>query len=105
MKAVIKLVIGIIIALIGIALYTGFVNSLVPGLTIRWWYNFLLVASGVVPLLLIIGGAFVIWLEIDEIKTSRQFSKTTSAPKPQPQQAKPAATTTQLIQPKVEEKK
>lgn len=102
MKAALKLVVGLIIAIVGIALYSGYVNTLVPGLSIRWWTNFLLVASGVVPLLLILGGAFVIWLEMDEIKTSRQFSKA-SAPQLQP--AKPATSAPALIQPKIEEKK
>ncbi len=107
MNATLKLVIGLIIVIVGLALFVDSVYDVIPGISIRWWNNFLLVASGVVPLLLIIGGGFVIWLEIDEIKTSRQFSKVSSAPKPQLQAAKPATSTptTNLIQPKIEEKK
>ncbi len=101
MKAAIKLFIGLIVVIIGLALFVDSVYDFIPGLSIRWWNNFLLVASGVVPILLIIGGAFVIWLEIGELKTSREFSKAASAPKPQP--AKPQ--TSQLIQPKIEPSK
>ncbi len=106
MKSALKLVIGLIVVIVGLGLFVDSVFDFIPGISIRWWNNFLLVASGVIPLLLIIGGAFVLWLVMDEIKTNKEFKKYSSAPKPQPQPVKPAATPqTNLIQPKIEEKK
>lgn len=67
MHAAAKAIIGLIILLIGLAMFADEwgLHSF-PG-TIRWWSSFLTVLAGIVPILLILIGLFVLWLELDEL--------------------------------------
>ena len=63
-----KAVIGIILLVIGLAMfadewgYHTFVGS------VHWWTDFLHLLAGAVPILLIVIGLFVVWLELDQQK-------------------------------------
>ena len=73
MGAAVKLVLGLVILIVGLFL---FVDSLWLHYTgVAWWTHFLNVLAGVVPIFLILVGLFVLWLEVDELKTNKEFSK------------------------------
>lgn len=79
MHAAIKVLIGLILIIIGLGLFadevTGIVSSY-PGIpAILWLTNFIIVLTGVIPIFLIVVGLFVVWLELDEIKTERELKK------------------------------
>ena len=63
----------------------GGIVALVIGVVglIGWWADFVLVLKGVIPVLLVLGGALAIYLGIEEVKTE-------SAPK---EEAAPQAET------------
>lgn len=72
-----KIIIGLILLVIGLAL---FANGVIPGLSIAWlgkfWLNtFIMVLQGVIPILLILLGLFIVWLEVDELKAQKELSK------------------------------
>ena len=72
-----KIVIGLILLVIGLVL---FANGVIPGFSIAWlgtfWLNtFIAVLQGIVPILLIILGLFIVWLEVDELKAQKELSK------------------------------
>ncbi len=73
-----KVGIGIILILIGLAL---FVDEVVPGfipmLQINWLTNFVILLTGIIPILLIIIGLFVVWLEIDELRAQSEVKAVT----------------------------
>ena len=70
-----KLVLGLVLLVIGILLFAdSWGLHVFPG-SINWWGNFLTVLTGVVPILLIFMGLFVVWLEMDEMKASKEFKK------------------------------
>lgn len=79
-----KIIIGLILILIGLAL---FVDSVIPlsgglgltigGYVINWFDNFIIVLTGVIPIFLILVGLFVVWLEADELKAQSELSKET----------------------------
>jgi len=50
----------------------GGIVALIIGIVglIGWWADFLLVLKGVIPILLVLGGALAIYLGIEEVKTS-----------------------------------
>ena len=50
----------------------GGIVALVIGIVglIGWWADFVLVLKGVIPILLILGGALAIYLGIEEVKTA-----------------------------------
>ncbi|MEE9323717.1 MAG: hypothetical protein V3U72_04185 [Candidatus Aenigmarchaeota archaeon] len=79
MHAAVKIIIGLILILIGLGLFVDSVypllgtTSLVPG--IDWLANFIVVLTGVIPILLILLGLFVVWLEADELKTAKEFEE------------------------------
>ncbi|MBI4020384.1 MAG: hypothetical protein HY367_03560 [Candidatus Aenigmarchaeota archaeon] len=72
-----KVLIGLILLVIGLGL---FVNSVIPepwavGRLGRFWLdNFLVVLTGIIPIFLIVVGLFIIWLEIDEMKTEKELA-------------------------------
>ena len=76
MHAIVKVLLGLILILIGLGLFVDSVMPIVgtsdwiPG---DWLTNFLLVLTGFIPPFLIIIGLFVVWLEIDEIKAEREI--------------------------------
>ena len=73
MGAAVKLVIGLVILIVGLFL---FVDSLWLHYTgVAWWAAFLTVLAGVIPIFLILVGLFVLWLEMDELKTNKEFAK------------------------------
>ena len=79
MHAAVKIIIGLILILIGLGL---FVDSVYPVLgpvplipTVDWLGNFIVVLTGIIPIFLILVGLFVVWLEADELKTSKEFEE------------------------------
>jgi hypothetical protein len=54
-----KILIGGIVALV-----IGFIGLVI------WWFEFLRVLKGVVPIILVLGGALAIYLGIEDIKTT-----------------------------------
>ena len=74
MGAAKKIIGGFILIIIGLAL---FVDSITPfmGSGIEWVSNFIIVLTGIIPILLILIGLFVVWLEIDELKVQREMNK------------------------------
>ena len=72
-----KIIIGLILLVIGLGL---FANGVIPGFSIAWlqtfWLNnFITVLTGAIPILLILLGLFVVWLEVDELKAQKELSK------------------------------
>lgn len=72
-----KIIIGLILLVIGLGL---FANGVIPGFNIAWlqtfWLtNFIIVLTGAIPILLILLGLFVVWLEVDELKAQKEISK------------------------------
>ena len=66
-----KVVIGLILILVGLALFAdewGFHTF--PGV-VKWWSSFLTVLAGVIPIVLILVGLFVVWLEWDQLKVRK----------------------------------
>ncbi len=79
MSAATKLVIGLVVLLVGLLMFAdSWGLHVFPG-GVNWWGNFLVVLTGVIPIFLIALGLFVVWLEMDEMKTSKEFKK--EAPK------------------------
>jgi hypothetical protein len=76
MHAVIKVLLGLILIGVGLAL---FVDSVYPMVdipiisSIDWLGNFIVLLTGFIPPFLIIIGLFVVWLEIDEIKAEKEI--------------------------------
>jgi protein-S-isoprenylcysteine O-methyltransferase Ste14 len=78
MHAAVKVIIGLVLILIGLGL---FVDSVYPisgakgTMGIDWLGNFIIVVTGVIPIFLILLGLFIVWLEADDLKTSKEFEK------------------------------
>jgi protein-S-isoprenylcysteine O-methyltransferase Ste14 len=78
MHAAVKIIIGLVLVLIGLGL---FVDSVYPLMGVRgtlgidWLGNFIVVLTGTIPIFLILIGLFVVWLEADELKTSKEFEE------------------------------
>ena len=73
MGAAVKLVLGLVILVIGLFL---FADSLWLHVTqVAWWTHFVNLVEGVVPIFLVLIGLFVLWLEMDELKTNKEFEK------------------------------
>ncbi len=76
MHAAVKIIIGLVLVLIGLGL---FVDSVYPIIGVKgtfgidWLNNFIIVLTGTIPILLILMGLFIVWLEADELKTSKEF--------------------------------
>ncbi|RLJ08477.1 MAG: hypothetical protein DRP12_00500 [Candidatus Aenigmatarchaeota archaeon] len=71
MHPAVKILGGIILVVIGLGL---FLDSLYSHITrIAWLDNFLIVLTGIIPIFLILLGLFVVWLEIDELKTLKEL--------------------------------
>ncbi|MCD6495788.1 MAG: hypothetical protein J7K54_00805 [Candidatus Aenigmarchaeota archaeon] len=75
MHAAVKILIGLFIIAVGFGLFVDSVyGNKWTGISISWWHNFVVVVTGVIPALLILAGLFVVWLEADELKASKEFS-------------------------------
>ncbi len=79
MNAGAKVILGIVLILVGLFLFAT--ETRIAGYTINWLRNFGTVLTGVIPILLIIAGLFIVWLEVDEMKTEKELSKETKAGK------------------------
>ena len=58
----------------------GGIVALVIGIIglIGWWADFVLVLKGVIPILLVLGGALAIYLGIEEVKTESPAKEETT---------------------------
>lgn len=79
MHAAVKIIIGLIFILIGLGLFVDSVYPLFGGTALcpvcAWLDNFIIVVTGVIPILLILLGLFIVWLEADELKTAKEFEE------------------------------
>jgi hypothetical protein len=68
----------------------GGIAALVIGVIglIIWFFDFLLILKGVVPLALILGGALAIYLGIEDIKTSASSEEEPPSSGPPPKESK-----------------
>jgi hypothetical protein len=60
----------------------GGIVALIIGIVglIGWWADFVLVLKGVIPILLVLGGALAIYLGIEEVKTESPKKEETTPP-------------------------
>ena len=83
MGAAVKILIGLLLICIGLALFIDsikpVINPLFGGsgafLGVDWLGNFIILLTGMIPPFLILIGLFIVWLEIDEIKAERELRK------------------------------
>lgn len=68
-----KILGGLVLVLIGLGLFADSVWNILPGLNVNWLSNFIITVTGIIPILLIILGLFVVWLEADELKAKREI--------------------------------
>ncbi len=71
MRGAAKALIGLIVLAVGVAMFAdewGF--HAFPG-TIKWWSSFLTVLAGAIPVVLILVGLFIVWLEWDQMKVRK----------------------------------
>jgi hypothetical protein len=83
MHAAVKIIIGLILILLGLGLFLdspgiGFWESIT---NIDWIGSFMTVLFGVIPILLILLGLFVVWLEADELKMENEIEEEPEKPK------------------------
>jgi len=55
----------------------GGIGALILGVAglIVWWRPFLLILKGIIPIILILGGALAVYLGIEDVKTSSSSEK------------------------------
>ncbi|MEM5798736.1 MAG: hypothetical protein QXP39_01670 [Candidatus Aenigmatarchaeota archaeon] len=71
MHPIAKIIGGLLLVVIGLGLFID--DALGINVTrITWLDNFVIVATGIIPVFLILIGLFVVWLEIDELKTLKE---------------------------------
>lgn len=70
-----KIIGGFILILIGLGLFLDSFNPSTSILGVEWISNFIIVLTGVIPILLILVGLFIVWLEVDELKAQRELEK------------------------------
>ena len=91
MGAAVKTVGGLILILIGLGLFADSIWNILPGPQINWLSNFVITLTGVIPIILIILGLFIVWLEVDEMKSRKEVHREAVQPAaPEPKQEKPA---------------
>ena len=78
MGAALKVLGGLILIIIGLYLFAS--ETQVAGYTIQWLKNFGIMLTGIIPIFLILAGLFVVWLEIDEMKTQKELTRETKRP-------------------------
>lgn len=74
MNTIVKLIIGTLLIIAGIAWYYN-PNALVPYGLIDSVTSLKIIISGIVGLILIIFGLLLIWVELEEVKVSRRLKK------------------------------
>lgn len=90
---------GLIVIVIGLALFADSLWNILPGPQINWISNFVITVTGVIPIFLIIIGLFVVWLEVDDMKVKKELKN-----EPLPQSKKEAAEEKPPVEHKKEEK-
>ncbi len=78
MNAAIKLLVGLLLIVIGLAVLLDSVYPIlgVAGIFgINWFDNLVIVVTGVLPAFFILLGLFVVWLEVDEMKAEKELKK------------------------------
>ena len=76
MGAAVKLVIGLVLLVVGLLMFADSLGLHVfPG-GVNWLGNFIIVLTGAIPIFLILVELFILWLEMDEMKANKAFSKT-----------------------------
>ncbi|MCK4335125.1 MAG: hypothetical protein KAT94_00595 [Candidatus Aenigmarchaeota archaeon] len=78
MHAAVKIIIGLIFILIGLGIYVDSVYPLsgtVGVFGVNALDSLVTVLAGVIPILLILLGLFIVWLEADELKTAKEFEE------------------------------
>lgn len=83
MHAAGKIIIGLLLILIGLFLFldspeVGLWESLT---NVDWLGNFIVVLTGFIPIMLILLGLFVVWLEADELKMENEIEEEPEKPK------------------------
>jgi hypothetical protein len=83
MGAALKVLIGLVLLVIGLGLFSDSVSPFLPGILhqIPWLDNFVIVLTGVIPIFLILLGLLIVWLEVDEIKMEKELKKEESKEK------------------------
>ena len=81
MHAAGKVLIGLILIAMGLGLFLDEIRPILD-LKINWLSNFIIVLTGVIPILLILIGLFVVWLEVDELKVQKELRKSEKQPAP-----------------------
>jgi len=72
--AAVKILLGLLMIVVGFGLFIDSIGSVWNSMTgIRWWSNFMVVLTGVIPPLLILIGVFIVWLEADEIGAGKEI--------------------------------
>ena len=64
-----KIIGGLILILVGLALF-----ALEP-FGVSWLTNFIILVTGTIPILLILIGLFIVWLEADELKVEKELER------------------------------
>ena len=78
MHSAVKVLIGLVMIMVGLGF---FIDDVVPifgtvgTFGIHWLTNFVIVLTGVIPIFLIMVGLFIVWLEIDELKSQKELRK------------------------------
>lgn len=82
MHVAVKIIIGLVLLAIGLGMfadstvYNILPNNLPLGLgTVDWLGALMSVLQGVVPVMLILIGLFIVWLEADELKAEKEIKK------------------------------
>lgn len=81
-----KILLGLVAIGIGLGLFidsTEIGKNLIPDFyiggynlgDIDWFGNFLIILTGCIPPFLILIGLFIVWLEVDELKTQRELEE------------------------------
>jgi hypothetical protein len=92
MGAALKILLGLVAIAAGLGFFidsTEVGKNLIPDFYIGsfnlggidWFGNFLIILTGFIPPFLILIGLFIVWLEVDELKTQRELEEETEKEK------------------------
>jgi len=71
-----KIILGLVLIVVGLGLFADEVSPWLLGYP--WITAFVTVLAGVIPVLLVLVGLFIVWLEMDELKAQRGLKETGS---------------------------